>query len=71
MAALAQEHGVDVLDAPVLGTKAPAENGKLVVLASGPEALREKVAPAFDAMGTRTQWVRRHPRATPASSSSR
>ncbi|MFC5066057.1 NAD(P)-dependent oxidoreductase [Actinomycetospora atypica] len=57
VAALAQEHGIDVLDAPVLGTKAPAENGKLVVLASGPEALREKVQPAFDAMGSRTQWV--------------
>ena len=57
VAALAQEHGIDVLDAPVLGTKAPAENGKLVVLASGPEALQEKVQAAFDAMGTRTQWV--------------
>lgn len=55
--AFAAEHGIDVLDAPVLGTKAPAENGKLVILASGPSALREKVAPAFDAMGTRTQWV--------------
>jgi 3-hydroxyisobutyrate dehydrogenase len=55
--AFAQEHGIDVLDAPVLGTKAPAENGKLVVLASGPSALREKVTPAFDAMGARTQWV--------------
>ncbi|MEJ2870034.1 NAD(P)-dependent oxidoreductase [Actinomycetospora sp. OC33-EN08] len=55
--AFAREHGLDVLDAPVLGTKAPAENGKLVILASGPSALREKVAPAFDAMGTRTQWV--------------
>ncbi|WP_433800805.1 NAD(P)-dependent oxidoreductase [Actinomycetospora sp. CA-084318] len=55
--AFAAEHGIDVLDAPVLGTKAPAENGKLVILASGPSALREKVTPAFDAMGARTQWV--------------
>ncbi|MCD2186389.1 NAD(P)-dependent oxidoreductase [Actinomycetospora soli] len=55
--AFAAEHGIDVLDAPVLGTKAPAENGKLVILASGPSALREKVAGAFDAMGARTQWV--------------
>jgi 3-hydroxyisobutyrate dehydrogenase len=55
--AFAAEHGIDVLDAPVLGTKAPAENGKLVILASGPSALREKVASAFDAMGVRTQWV--------------
>jgi 3-hydroxyisobutyrate dehydrogenase len=55
--AFAREHGIDVLDAPVLGTKAPAENGQLVILASGPSALRDKVAGAFDAMGSRTQWV--------------
>jgi 3-hydroxyisobutyrate dehydrogenase len=55
--AFAAEHGIDVLDAPVLGTKAPAENGKLVILASGPAALQERVQPAFDAMGARTQWV--------------
>ncbi len=42
--AFAREHGIDVLDAPVLGTKAPAENGKLVWLVSGPSALRDKVA---------------------------
>ena len=36
-AALAGERGLAFLDAPVLGTKAPAEQGKLVVLASGPE----------------------------------
>lgn len=55
--AFARERGIDVLDAPVLGTKAPAENGKLVFLVSGPSALREKVAAPFDAMGARTQWV--------------
>jgi 3-hydroxyisobutyrate dehydrogenase len=57
VAAFAAERGIDVLDAPVLGTKAPAENGKLVFLVSGPSALRGKVSEAFDAMGTRTQWV--------------
>ncbi|WP_026204172.1 NAD(P)-dependent oxidoreductase [Actinomycetospora chiangmaiensis] len=57
VAEFAAEHGIDVLDSPVLGTKAPAENGKLVFLTSGPSALREKVTPAFDAMGARTQWV--------------
>jgi 3-hydroxyisobutyrate dehydrogenase len=55
--AFAAEHGIDVLDAPVLGTKAPAENGKLVILASGPASLQERVQPAFDAMCARTQWV--------------
>ena len=53
----ATERGIDVLDAPVLGTKAPAENGKLVFLVSGPSALRDKVTGPFEAMGTRTQWV--------------
>jgi 3-hydroxyisobutyrate dehydrogenase len=57
LAALARDAGVDYLDAPMLGTKAPAENGQLVVLASGPSSLQEKVQPVFDAIGTRTQWV--------------
>jgi 3-hydroxyisobutyrate dehydrogenase len=56
-ASLAAEHGVAFLDCPVLGTKAPAEQGKLVFLASGDPALRERVQPAFDAMGSKTIWV--------------
>ena len=55
--AFARERGIDVLDAPVLGTKAPAENGQLVWLVSGPSSLRERVAGPLDAMGARTQWV--------------
>ncbi|MDT7744117.1 MAG: 3-hydroxyisobutyrate dehydrogenase [Actinomycetota bacterium] len=55
--AFARERGIDVLDAPVLGTKAPAENGQLVWLVSGPSSLRDTVAGPFDAMGARTQWV--------------
>lgn len=57
LAAMARDAGVDFLDVPMLGTKAPAENGQLVVLASGPTSLRERVQPVFDAIGTRTQWV--------------
>src|SRR5829696_8255083 len=49
--------GVPFVDAPVLGTKAPAEDGKLVVLASGPEEVRERVAPVFDAIGAKTVWL--------------
>jgi 3-hydroxyisobutyrate dehydrogenase len=45
------------VDAPVLGTKAPAEEGKLIVLASGPEDVRERVAPVFDAVGAKTVWL--------------
>ncbi|HSK60647.1 MAG TPA: NAD(P)-dependent oxidoreductase [Actinomycetospora sp.] len=57
LAGIARDKGVAMIDAPVLGTKAPAENGKLVVLASGPSSLREKVQPVLDAIGQKTQWV--------------
>jgi 3-hydroxyisobutyrate dehydrogenase len=53
----AADHGVPFVDAPVLGTKKPAEEGKLVVLASGPGEARERVQPIFDAVGQRTMWV--------------
>lgn len=59
--ALAAEHGVAFLDCPVLGTKAPAEQGKLVMLASGDPALREKVQLAFDAVAAKTIWVGSEP----------
>ncbi|MBV8563197.1 MAG: NAD(P)-dependent oxidoreductase [Actinobacteria bacterium] len=54
---LAEDRGVAYVDSPVLGTRAPAENGELVILASGPEELRERVAPVFDAIGKQTRWV--------------
>jgi 3-hydroxyisobutyrate dehydrogenase len=56
-AEVAERHGLTLIDAPVLGTKQPAEEGKLVVLASGPEAARERVEPIFDAVGQKTIWV--------------
>lgn len=54
---LAEQHDVAFLDAPVLGTKGPAEQGKLVILASGPNELRERVKPMFDAIGQKTMWI--------------
>jgi 3-hydroxyisobutyrate dehydrogenase len=54
---LARERGIAFVDAPVLGTKQPAEEGKLVVLASGPQDLRDRVQPIFDAIGSKTMWV--------------
>jgi 3-hydroxyisobutyrate dehydrogenase len=56
-AELAAEHALTLLDAPVLGTKAPAEQGKLVVLCSGDESLRGRVDGIFDAIAARTMWV--------------
>jgi 3-hydroxyisobutyrate dehydrogenase len=55
--ALADERGVAFVDAPVLGTKAPAEHGALVILASGPESTRPAADPVFAAVGTRTIWL--------------
>jgi 3-hydroxyisobutyrate dehydrogenase len=54
VADFAAEHNVTVIDAPVLGTKGPAEQGTLVVLASGPNSAITAVQPVFDAIGSRT-----------------
>jgi 3-hydroxyisobutyrate dehydrogenase len=51
---LANRHGVGFVDAPVLGTRQPAEERQLVVLESGPEEARPRVQPVFDAIGHRT-----------------
>ena len=49
----------DVLfvDAPVSGSKGPAEAGQLLILASGPSAAEALVAPAFSAIGRKTVWL--------------
>ncbi|MFI7608416.1 NAD(P)-dependent oxidoreductase [Micromonospora sp. NPDC049366] len=49
--------GVVLLDAPVAGSRGPAEQGKLLVLASGPPEVRERIAPVFEAVGQRTVWA--------------
>jgi 3-hydroxyisobutyrate dehydrogenase len=54
---VASRHPLTFLDSPVLGTKQPAEQGALVILASGPEAVRERVQPIFDEIGQKTMWV--------------
>ncbi len=53
-AELADRAGVGFVDAPVLGTLQPAEEGKLIVLESGPEEARPRLVPVFDAVGQRT-----------------
>lgn len=54
---LARAHDLEFVDAPVLGTKQPAQEGRLVVLASGPERLHDRLAPVLDAVGHKTMWV--------------
>jgi 3-hydroxyisobutyrate dehydrogenase len=61
LAALARERGVAFVDAPVVGTRQPAEAGELLVLAAGPEAVRDRAAPVFDAVGRATEWVGEEP----------
>ena len=61
LARLADRHGVGFIDAPVLGTRKPAEEGALTVLAAGPRQLREAAAPVFDAIGSRVVWVGERP----------
>ena len=56
-AALADQHGLTLVDAPVVGTKQPAEQGKLTVLASGPDDARDRCQPLFDAIGQKTVWL--------------
>jgi 3-hydroxyisobutyrate dehydrogenase len=48
---------VILVDAPVSGSKGPAENGELTIFASGPDEARPRLAPLFDALGQRTFWV--------------
>ena len=56
-AALAERDGISLVDAPVLGTREPAEQAKLVILGSGPSDARERCQPVFDALGQRTLWL--------------
>jgi len=48
---------VILLHAPVSGSKVPAEQGQLTIFASGPEGVRSRVDPLFEALGQRTIWV--------------
>ena len=48
---------VRFVDAPVSGSKGPAEAGQLLILASGPAAAEAVVASAFSAIGRKTVWL--------------
>ncbi|MDX3308624.1 NAD(P)-dependent oxidoreductase [Streptomyces sp. NPDC054884] len=57
LAAFARGHGLVFFDAPVLGTRQPAETGQLTVLVAGPSESRAAVTPVLDAVGARTVWT--------------
>src|SRR5580704_15982505 len=53
----ARRPGVMFVDAPVSGSKGPAEQGQLLILASGPAAAADAVRPVFDILGRKTVWL--------------
>ncbi len=61
LAELGRDRALVLIDAPVLGTRKPAEEGQLTVLAGGPDgasdSVRERVRPVFDAVGRKTVWL--------------
>ena len=54
LAGLGAEHGVDVLDAPVSGGDAGAQQGTLAIMAGGEAAEVERARPVLEALGTVT-----------------
>jgi 3-hydroxyisobutyrate dehydrogenase len=59
VAAIVGDERPDVLllDAPVSGSRDPAERGQLTIFASGPAEARSRVGPLFGALGQRTFWA--------------
>jgi 3-hydroxyisobutyrate dehydrogenase len=53
----ARRPGVMFVDAPVSGSKGPAEQGQLLILALGPAAAADTVGPVFDVIGRKTVWL--------------
>ncbi len=54
---VASANGVNLVDAPVSGSTRPAEEGKLTILASGPDSAKTRVEPVLAALGSRVLWV--------------
>jgi len=51
---LAEKYGITLVEAMMLGTKAPAEQGKLTMLVAGPDAPVATIEPVLDAIGAKT-----------------
>jgi 3-hydroxyisobutyrate dehydrogenase len=45
------------VDAPVSGSKGPAQLGQLLILASGPSGAADALRPVFDVLGRKTVWL--------------
>jgi 3-hydroxyisobutyrate dehydrogenase len=53
----ASRDDVMFVDAPVSGSKGPAEAGQLLILASGPPEAQDIVGPVFSVIGRSTVWL--------------
>jgi 3-hydroxyisobutyrate dehydrogenase len=51
---IAAKYGITLVEAMMLGTKTPAEQGKLTMLAAGPSATLDVIDPVLDAIGAKT-----------------
>jgi 3-hydroxyisobutyrate dehydrogenase len=54
---LAADRGVTYVDAPVSGTRQPAEEGKLVALASGPDDAHGRAEELFEPLAQKVVWL--------------
>jgi len=52
-----KQKGGAFVEAPVSGSKKPAEDGQLVILAAGDKALYDDMVPAFDILGKRSFFL--------------
>lgn len=52
-----QRPDVAFVDAPVSGSRGPAQAGELLILASGPERAQDLLGPVFGAIGKSTRWL--------------
>jgi 3-hydroxyisobutyrate dehydrogenase len=57
LAGLVEGHDVAFVDAPVSGSSRAAEEGELVILASGATTVRPRIEPIFDVLGRQTLWL--------------
>lgn len=57
LAAMAKAAGVRFVEAPVSGSREPAQSGELLILAGGQLSIRTEVQPVFDAVGRATIWA--------------
>ncbi|NJC74019.1 NAD(P)-dependent oxidoreductase [Planosporangium thailandense] len=57
LADLAERYRLSYVDVPVVGTKEPAEQGKLTALASGPDELRDRVEALLRPIASKALWL--------------